>query len=48
MVTAIDKLYRVEWKGVKYQDEAIADALAIHYTALKQSNVLQLFKTMKI
>jgi len=47
MITAIDKLYRVKWKGVKYQDEAIADALAIHYTALKQSNVLQLFRTMQ-
>jgi len=47
MITAVDKLYDVPWKETKYKDEAIADALAIYHTALKQSNVLQLFKTMK-
>ena len=47
MINAICELYDVPWKGVKYKDEAIADALAIHYTATKQSNVLQLFKTLK-
>ena len=47
MIQAIDKLYVMEWKDIKYQDEAVADALAIHYTATKQSNVLQLFKTMQ-
>jgi len=47
MITAIDKLYHVKWKNVKYKDEAVADALAIHYTATKQSNVLHLFKTMQ-
>ena len=47
MINAIDKLYEVPWKGTKYKDEAVADALAIHYTASQQSNVLQLFKTLK-
>ena len=47
MIDAIVKLYDVPWKGIKYKDEAIADALAIYHTATMQSNVLRLFKTMK-
>ncbi len=47
IINAICELYDVPWKGVKYKDEAIADALAIHYAATHQSNVLQLFKTIK-
>jgi len=46
-IDAIDKVYDVKWKGVKYKDEAVADALAVHYVACKQSNVLQLFKSIQ-
>jgi Holliday junction resolvasome RuvABC endonuclease subunit len=41
MIEAIDKLYDVDWTKVKYIDEAVADALAVHYVAMKQS---QMFK----
>lgn len=44
MISAINKLYKVPWTGVKYKDEAVADALAIHYVATKQSSTLKLFK----
>ncbi len=47
MINAIDKKYKVTWTGTKYKDEAVADALAIHHVAKKQSSVLQLMKTMK-
>ena len=46
-IDAIDKVYNVPWKGIKYKDEAVADALAIHYVAVKQSSVLQVFRTIK-
>ncbi len=41
MMEAIAILYEVKWTGVQYKDEAIADALAIHYTATKQSSTLK-------
>jgi len=41
MIDAISGLYEIDWKGVKYADEAIADALAVHYVATKQSPVLK-------
>lgn len=44
MIEAINKLYKVPWTDVGYKDEAIADALAIHYAATKQSSTLKLFK----
>ena len=44
MINAIDKLYAVNWRGVKYIDEAVADALAIHYVASRESPTLRLFK----
>jgi Holliday junction resolvasome RuvABC endonuclease subunit len=43
-IDAVSKLYDIKWTGVKYKDEAIADALSIHYTATKQSSVLKLLK----
>jgi Holliday junction resolvasome RuvABC endonuclease subunit len=43
-INAINKLYDVKWTGIKYKDEAIADALSIHYTATKQSSILKLLK----
>lgn len=44
MIEAVDKLYRVAWQRVKYFDEAVADALAVHYVATKQSQVLKFMK----
>ena len=44
MIQAMDTLYDVEWFGIKYKDEAVADALAIHAIALKQSSTLKLFR----
>jgi len=41
MINKIDSLYEVPWMGVKYKDEAIADALSIHYAALQMSSVLK-------
>jgi len=44
MYRAMKFRYDAEWTGVKYKDEAVADALAIHYTASRLSNVLQYYK----
>lgn len=44
MIDAITKLYDVPWTGVKYKDEAIADAIAVYHTASKQSDVIKYFK----
>ena len=47
VIAAIDNIYDVDWKGIKYKDEAVADALAVHNVAKTQSSILQLFRTMK-
>jgi len=44
MIEAMDKIYNVEWTGIKYKDEAVADALAVHNVASKQSPMLKLFR----
>jgi len=44
MIEIIKTHYQMKWTGVKYKDEAVADALAIHYTACQQSSVLQFYK----
>lgn len=44
MINAIDNLYVVDWFGIKYKDEAIADALAVHHVAMQQSSALKLLK----
>ncbi len=44
MIVAMDKVYKVPWKKVKYFDEAVADALAVHAVAVRQSSTLKLFK----
>jgi Holliday junction resolvasome RuvABC endonuclease subunit len=44
MIEAMDKLYKVDWKGVKYFDEAVADALAIFHVASQQSQMLKMMK----
>ena len=31
------------FSGIKFRDEAVADALAVHYTAMQQSTTLKLF-----
>jgi len=43
-IIAVGKHY--DWKpsGTKYIDEAVADALSIHYVASKQSPILKMFK----
>jgi Holliday junction resolvasome RuvABC endonuclease subunit len=43
-IDAIAKLYDVKWTGIKYKDEAVADAIAIHYVASKQSTTLKMLK----
>jgi len=44
MIEAIDKLYDVDWRSTKYIDEAVADALAVHYVATQQSPTLKFIK----
>lgn len=45
MVKAMTKAYGKKWvTGIKYKDEAIADALSIHYTAMRESSTLKLMK----
>ena len=44
MITAMDKTYNVPWSGIQFRDEAVADALAIHYVASRESSALKLFK----
>ena len=43
-IDAIDQIYAVPWTNIKWRDEAIADALSIHYCATKQSSSLKLLK----
>ena len=46
MIDAMMETYhRSSWHtGIKYKDEAIADALAIHYVAMDQSSILKFWK----
>lgn len=44
MISAIGELYKIRWTWIKYKDEAVADALAIHYVATQQSNTLKFLK----
>ena len=43
-IDEIDSLYKVRWFGVKYKDEAVADAMAIYHVAQYQSSALKLMK----
>ena len=45
MINRINALYDVTWTEIQYKDEAVADALAIHYTALQMSSTLRLLKS---
>jgi len=43
-INAISKLYGDKWRTkTKYINEAVADALSIHYVASKQSSILKMF-----
>ena len=42
-INAVSKLFSIKWTGVKYKDEAIADALSVFNVALKQSSIIQYF-----
>ena len=44
MVQIISKLYNVPWKGVKWHDQGVADALAVFHAARQQSSVLKLMR----
>lgn len=44
MIVAMSKLYKLNWTGTKYIDEAVADSLAIHNVASKNSPALKLFR----
>lgn len=44
MINRMNEIYDVDWYNVKYKDEAVADALAIHYVATKQSSTLKMLK----
>ena len=44
MVNRMNEIYDVDYTNIKYKDEAVADALAIHYVASKQSSTLKLYK----
>jgi Holliday junction resolvasome RuvABC endonuclease subunit len=42
IIDAISQIYKVPWKGVKYHDEAVADAMAIYHVAKSQSPLLKM------
>jgi len=45
MVQAIQKVYTtVKWSGIKYVDEAVADALAVHYVASRFSSTMKMMR----
>lgn len=46
MIEKIGKLYQVRWTGVKYRDEAVADAIAIYHVATKESTTLKLYQNV--
>lgn len=43
-IEAIDNQYAVPWMAHKYQNEAVADAMAIFHVALEQSSFLKFYK----
>lgn len=44
VINAVDKIYDVPWTGTKYIDEAVADSIAVHYVATKQSQILKMIR----
>ena len=47
VIDAVKQKYKVPWTGIKYKDEAIADAMAIYHVAREQSSVLKFMKYEK-
>lgn len=43
MIDKMSEKYKAAWPSAKYKKEAIADALAIHYVANRNSHVLKTF-----
>jgi Holliday junction resolvasome RuvABC endonuclease subunit len=45
IIDAIDEEYdfTMMWTGVKWRDEALADAMAVYHAALQQSSFLQFY-----
>jgi Holliday junction resolvasome RuvABC endonuclease subunit len=41
-IKAISEKYEVQWTGIKYKDEAVADAIAIYHVAKSQSPLLKM------
>ena len=41
VIEAIEEVYDVNWSGIKYRDEAVADSLAVYYVAQKQSSTIK-------
>lgn len=41
MINRMDEIYNVKWTGIKFRDEAVADALSVHYTASHFSPILK-------
>jgi Holliday junction resolvasome RuvABC endonuclease subunit len=46
IINRVDEIFKVDWTGIKYKDEAIADALAIYYCAQLHSHVVRTFKNL--
>jgi Holliday junction resolvasome RuvABC endonuclease subunit len=44
MIQAIQKVYTVQWSKVKYINEAVADALAVHFVASRFSSTMKMMK----
>jgi Holliday junction resolvasome RuvABC endonuclease subunit len=44
MVDLISKKYDVIWRGVKWHDQAVADAMAVYHAASQQSELLKLLR----
>ena len=47
VIDRIECLYNVPWTKAQFRNEAIADALAIHHAATKQSQFLKFYKNKK-
>jgi Holliday junction resolvasome RuvABC endonuclease subunit len=43
IIDAVDRKFKVEWTGVKYKDEAIADSISVYNAALRYSEIIQMF-----
>jgi len=44
MVALIDQFYEIPWKGIKWHDQAVADAMAVFHVADQQSSILKVMR----